>query len=95
MKRIDLHSHVIPETIIQAMRDQPDVYRTRIEGEGHKRVFVRGRTRFELLPEFYDAQAKVESMDRKGLTISAISPGRNHSSITLRTRTLRKELRDW
>jgi aminocarboxymuconate-semialdehyde decarboxylase len=75
MKHIDLHSHVIPETIIRAMREQPDVYNTQIEGEGHKRVFVRGKTRFELLPEFYDAQAKVESMDRKGLTISAISPG--------------------
>ena len=75
MKHIDLHSHVIPETIIRAMREQPDVYNTQIEGEGHKRVFVRGKTRFELLPEFYDPQAKVESMDRKGLTISAISPG--------------------
>jgi aminocarboxymuconate-semialdehyde decarboxylase len=75
MKRIDLHSHVIPETIVQAMRDQPDVYNTRIEGEGHKRVFVRGKTRFDLIPEFYDADAKLESMDRKGLTISVISPG--------------------
>jgi aminocarboxymuconate-semialdehyde decarboxylase len=56
------------------MREQPDVYNTQIEGEGDKRVFVRGKTRFELLPEFYDAQAKVESMDRKGLTISVISP---------------------
>ena len=75
MKRIDLHSHVIPETILRAMREQPDVYHTRIEGEGDKRVFVRGKTRFDLIPEFYDAQAKLESMDRKGLTVSAISPG--------------------
>jgi hypothetical protein len=67
MKHIDLHSRVIPETIIRAMRDHPDVYNTQIEGEGNKRVFVRGKTRFELLSEFYDAQAKVESMDRKGL----------------------------
>ena len=75
MKRIDLHSHVIPETIIQAMRDQPAIYNTRIEGDGAKRVFVRGKTRFDLIPEFYDALAKVESMDRKGLTLSVISPG--------------------
>ncbi len=75
MKRIDLHSHVIPETIVRAMRDQPDVYNTRIEGEGHKRVFVRGKVRFDLIPEFYDAEAKLESMDRKGLTVSVISPG--------------------
>ena len=75
MKRIDLHNHVIPETIVQAMREQPDLYRTRIEGEGHKRVFVRGKVRFDLLPEFYDADAKVESMDRKGVDIAYISPG--------------------
>ena len=74
MQRIDLHSHVIPETIVQAMRENP-VYNTRIEGEGDKRVFVRGKVRFDLIPEFYDAEAKLESMDRKGLTISAISPG--------------------
>ena len=74
MKRIDLHSHVIPETIVQAMRESP-VYNTRIEGEGDKRVFVRGKTRFDLIPEFYDADAKLESMDRKGLTVSVISPG--------------------
>jgi hypothetical protein len=46
VKRIDLHSHVIPEPIVQAMREQPDVYNTRIESAGHKRVFVRGKTRF-------------------------------------------------
>jgi aminocarboxymuconate-semialdehyde decarboxylase len=74
MQRIDLHSHVIPETIIQAMRDLP-IYNTRIEGEGDKRVFVRGKVRFDLIPEFYDAEAKLESMDRKGLTVSVISPG--------------------
>jgi aminocarboxymuconate-semialdehyde decarboxylase len=74
VKRIDLHSHVIPETIVQAMRENP-VYNTKIEGEGDKRVFVRGKTRFDLIPEFYDAQAKLESMDRKGLTVSVISPG--------------------
>ncbi|HEY0338469.1 MAG TPA: amidohydrolase family protein, partial [Burkholderiales bacterium] len=27
------------------------------------------------IPEFYDAEAKLESMDRKGLTLSVISPG--------------------
>ena len=74
MKRIDLHSHVIPETIVRAMCENP-VYNTRIEGEGDKRVFVRGKTRFDLIPEFYDAEAKLESMDRKRLDVSVISPG--------------------
>jgi aminocarboxymuconate-semialdehyde decarboxylase len=75
MKRIDVHSHVIPETIVQAMREQPELYKTVIEGEGQQRKFVRGKVRFDLIPEFYDADAKIESMDRKKIDISVISPG--------------------
>lgn len=75
MKRIDVHSHVIPETIVQAMRENPDLYKTVIKGEGHARKFIRGTVEFDLIPEFYDADAKVESMDRKKIDVSVISPG--------------------
>lgn len=75
MKRIDTHNHVIPETVIQAMREQPELYKTRIEGERGSYKFTRGKTTFDLIPEFYDAEAKVESMDRKGIDIAYISPG--------------------
>ena len=98
MERIDLHSHVIPQTIIDAMRAEPQVYNTRIEGAGDKLVFVRGKTRFDLIPEFYDADAKLESMDRKGLTVSVISPGPqaffynlNDADLALRTAKLVNE----
>jgi len=72
---IDLHSHVIPETIIGAMRADPERYATRIEETGGKRYLVRGKLRLELLPEFSLAEAKLEAMDRKGIEISVISPG--------------------
>lgn len=75
MKRIDLHSHVIPETIVQAMRQNPEMYKTVIKGEGQTRKFIRGKIEFDLIPEFYDADAKVESMDRKKIDVSVISPG--------------------
>lgn len=75
MKRIDTHNHVIPETIIDAMRAQPELYKTRIEGERGSYRFTRGKTTFELIPEFYDADAKVESMNRKGIDVAYISPG--------------------
>lgn len=75
MKRIDTHNHVIPETIIKAMREQPARYHTQIEGERGSYKFVRGKTRIDLIPEFYDADAKVESMDRKRIDIAYISPG--------------------
>ncbi|MFL6570153.1 MAG: amidohydrolase family protein, partial [Burkholderiales bacterium] len=72
---IDFHSHVIPETIIAAMRADPERYATRIEADGGKRYLVRGKLRLELLPEFSVAEAKLEAMDRKGIEISVISPG--------------------
>jgi len=72
---IDYHSHVIPETIIAAMRADPERYATRIEAEAGKRYLVRGKLRLELLPEFSVAEAKLEAMDRKGIEISVISPG--------------------
>jgi len=72
---IDFHSHVIPETIIGAMRADPERYATRIDEEGGKRFLVRGKLRLELLAEFSVAEAKLEAMDRKGIEISVISPG--------------------
>ena len=72
---IDFHSHVIPETIIAAMRGDPGRYGTRIEADAGKRYLVRGKLRLELLPEFSVAEAKLEAMDRKGIEISVISPG--------------------
>ncbi|HEV8107769.1 MAG TPA: amidohydrolase family protein [Burkholderiales bacterium] len=72
---IDFHSHVIPETIIAAMRADPERYATRIESEAGKCYLARGKLRLELLPEFSVAEAKLEAMDRKGIEISVISPG--------------------
>jgi aminocarboxymuconate-semialdehyde decarboxylase len=72
---IDLHSHVIPETIIAAMRADPQRYATRIEEQEGKRYLVRGKLRLQLLAEFSVAEAKIEAMDRKGIEISVISPG--------------------
>ena len=72
---IDFHSHVIPETIIGAMRADPERYATRIEEAAGKRYLMRGKLRLELLPEFSVAEAKLEAMDRKGIEISVISPG--------------------
>ena len=72
---IDFHNHVIPETIIAAMRADAQRYGTRIEESAGKRFLVRGRLRLELLPEFSVAEAKLESMDRKGIEIAVISPG--------------------
>lgn len=75
MKCIDFHSHVIPESIIAAMRSDPGLYATRIEEQAGKRFFVRGKVRLELTPEFWSAEGKLEAMDRKKIDVSVISPG--------------------
>lgn len=75
LPRIDFHSHVIPETIIAAMKADPKLYGTTIEEHGGKRWFVRGKVRIELIPEFNTAEGKLESMDRKRIDVAVISPG--------------------
>lgn len=75
IRRFDFHSHVIPETIIAAMRADPALYGTTIEERDGKRWFVRGKVRVELTPEFHTAEGKLEAMDRKGIDVAVISPG--------------------
>lgn len=71
----DLHNHVIPEKVVQAIRRNPDRYGTRIEERGGKRFFDSHGRMTELLPEFCDAAAKVAWMDRVGMDVSVISVG--------------------
>jgi aminocarboxymuconate-semialdehyde decarboxylase len=71
----DLHNHVIPETVLHAIQQNPDRYGTRIETRNGKRYFdVHGRTA-ELLPEFHDPEAKIAWMDRAGMDVSVVSVG--------------------
>ena len=70
---IDIHSHVVPRTVIDAIELNPDRYGTRIEVKDGKRYFAVHGPQAELKPEFYDADAKVEWMDRVGLDVSVIS----------------------
>jgi aminocarboxymuconate-semialdehyde decarboxylase len=69
--RIDIHSHVIPKRMVDAMSANPQRFKARIEGGKvhHDQGYV-----YPLFPEFHDVDAKIESMDRRGLDISVISP---------------------
>ena len=75
MSNIDLHNHVIPPTIVDAITRKPDRFGMKIEEKGGKRYFNSHGRMTELLPSFYDVDAKIEWMDRKGLDIAAISVG--------------------
>lgn len=73
-KRIDVHSHVLPRELIELIRQRPRDYLMRVEGEGSQEKFVRDdRHGTPIYAEFFDADAKVEGMDRKGIDISLLS----------------------
>ena len=77
MKPIDLHNHVIPRTIINAVREQPELYKkgnVSIEQDGDEIILVLGKKKFPMERELYDPDAKVEAMARKGIHVSVISP---------------------
>ena len=75
MSNIDLHNHVIPPTIIDAIQRDPERFGTRFEERDGKRYFNSHGRMAELQPAFYSVDAKVEWMDRVGLDIAAISVG--------------------
>jgi aminocarboxymuconate-semialdehyde decarboxylase len=75
VKRVDLHSHVLPEPVLAEMAAKPELYRCRVEVRDGKRWYGRGRNVFEVIPEFHDGLAKCEAMDRMKIDISYISPG--------------------
>jgi len=73
--RIDVHSHVIPMEMLQAIEREPGRYGMRFEEKDGKRRIVRdGGHTFPVFDEFHDPDVKVAGMDRKGLDISYISP---------------------
>jgi aminocarboxymuconate-semialdehyde decarboxylase len=72
---IDIHSHVIPDRIVAAIAANPKRFQARVEGEGAARKLVHDQGYiYPLFEEFYRTEAKLESMDRKGIDISVISP---------------------
>lgn len=74
VKRVDIHSHVLPREMLEAIRRRPRDYRMSVEGAGEKEVFIRDdRHSTPVFAEFYDADAKVEGMDHRGIDVSAIS----------------------
>ncbi|MEO7009794.1 MAG: amidohydrolase family protein [Caldimonas sp.] len=73
--RIDIHSHVIPTRIIDQIALHPAEFAARIEGQSPVRKVIHEQGYvYPLFDEFHDAQAKLESMDRKKIDVSVISP---------------------
>jgi len=75
VQKIDIHSHVIPDRIVAAIAANPKRFQARIEGEGASRKIIHDQGYvYPLFAEFREVEAKLDSMDRKGIDISVISP---------------------
>jgi len=77
VKKVDLHSHVLPEPVLALMENasDPDLYKAKIVRRDGKRFYSRGKNQFELEPECYSGEGKVEKMDRMKIDVSYISTG--------------------
>ncbi len=95
MMRVDLHSHVIPRGMVDAIRRTPAVWGARIERDaaGERVVHDLGYA-YPLFAELFDPDAKLQSMDRRGLDVSVVSPAppmfhyRADAELALRTARL-------
>lgn len=74
VKRIDVHSHVVPRELLDIMARDPARFKMRYVAEGHRHLAREGGEKLPVFDEFYDAAAKVAGMDRKGLDVSILSP---------------------
>jgi len=74
LKTIDLHNHVIPRTIVDAITARPGEFAALVDRSGPvtRIVHVQGFA-YPLFPEFVEVDAKLASMDRRGIDIAAIS----------------------
>ncbi|HLT28090.1 MAG TPA: amidohydrolase family protein [Zeimonas sp.] len=73
--RIDVHNHVIPQRVVERLAREPERFLARIDGEGDARRVVHEQGYvYPLFAEFHDVDAKLESMDRRGIDIAVLSP---------------------
>lgn len=74
MKAIDLHNHVVPRELVDAVMADPARYKLQLEFAPKGETISRPGKSVPLTPEFYDADAKVEILDQRRLDIALISP---------------------
>jgi aminocarboxymuconate-semialdehyde decarboxylase len=75
MTVIDVHSHAIPASVVEAMEADPTRFMARIEvGSESRRVVHDQGYAYPLFEEFTNPTAKLSAMDRKGIDLSVLSP---------------------
>jgi len=73
--KIDIHSHCIPETFIQKIRDNEieDHVRIIISEDGKEALLLNGRKGPPLTEDFLNPEKKIKGMDKRGIDVHALS----------------------
>jgi aminocarboxymuconate-semialdehyde decarboxylase len=75
MTIIDLHSHILPASVVEAIAAEPDTFSARIESKDESRYVVHDEGfAYPVFDEFVEPEAKIRAMDRKNLDVSTLSP---------------------
>jgi aminocarboxymuconate-semialdehyde decarboxylase len=75
MTTIDLHNHVIPKGVVDAIETSPERFGTRVErSNGSIRIIHQQGYAYPLFPEFVEVDAKIASLDARKIDVAAISP---------------------
>jgi aminocarboxymuconate-semialdehyde decarboxylase len=74
MKTVDVHAHVIPPVLVEAMHDGQAPDGIRLERDGDRPWVVhRQGYRYPLLDEFHDVATRLSAMDEQGVDIALLS----------------------
>jgi aminocarboxymuconate-semialdehyde decarboxylase len=72
---IDVHSHVLPLSMIEALERNPEKYDAAVERHGEiLSLVVKGRKRGDVEPEKYDAERRLAGIDAAGIDVQVLSP---------------------
>jgi aminocarboxymuconate-semialdehyde decarboxylase len=73
--RVDVHTHFVPQSVIDAARRGEGIDGLRIErdGDGRERVIHRQGFWWAVDPSFYDLEARLAAMDARGCDLAVLS----------------------
>jgi aminocarboxymuconate-semialdehyde decarboxylase len=72
---IDVHAHVLPKSVLDAIDKDPERFDARFEQAGEwRRLVIKGRRRGAIVPGWWDIEQRLSDMDATGIGVQVLSP---------------------
>jgi aminocarboxymuconate-semialdehyde decarboxylase len=72
---IDVHNHVVPRSLLDAVENGPDRFGATFEQEGDKRwLVIKGRRKGPIGAKLFDGEVRLADMDAAGIDVQVLSP---------------------